>query len=124
MATPTVFSNYAGNKMLASVLSGPGLYLGLHTSDPTAVGKLDTEVAGGGYARQPVVFTVPSGRGLVSKNRQRFPGMPAATVRYLAVWDEVSNGNLIVVVDISDTPVKVAPGDAFDAEPGDIGVQL
>lgn len=119
----SVFSNYAGNAALALLLNAKGLYLALHTSDPTVTGLLATEVAGGGYLRQPITFSVPGSKTCVSTDAQTFPGMPAVTVTHLAVWTNISTGSMICSKELSPAIVVPESGHFLTAA-GDIAVSL
>jgi hypothetical protein len=67
------------------------IVMSLHTADPgDAAGA--NEVAGGGYARQPVTFSAASTDGtgvtrVVNSADVLFTNMPAVTVTHAAFWD-------------------------------------
>jgi hypothetical protein len=71
-----------------------GLYLALHTADPSDAGNLN-EVVGGGYARQAVAFSPQSGSTAASSNNQNFTNMPAVTVTHFTIRDAVTAGNAL-----------------------------
>lgn len=119
----SVLSNYAGNLALATLLNGAPVYLALHTADPTVTGLPGTEVAGGGYARQRITFSAASSKTVTSTNAIDFPGMPACTVTYLAVWNATSSGNMIYSFAL-DTPIVVSTDGEFLAAAGDIALSL
>lgn len=119
----SVLSNYAGGAALQQLLRSGTCYLALHTSDPTVLGLLTTEVSGGGYSRQVVTFGAPSGKTCVSTNAQVFPGMPVVVVTYLAVWDSSSAGNLLFTIQLS-TPITTFLSGQFQVAPGDVAVSL
>lgn len=119
----SVLSNYAGNTALAVLLNRPGLYLACHTSDPTVLGLLSTEVAGGGYIRQSIGFSAPGSKTCASTNAQTFPGMPAVTATYLAVWTAISAGNMIFSLLLSTPLVVLASGQVLCAA-GDIAITV
>lgn len=89
------WSNYAGNRALAYNLGQSGLYLAVHLTDPTDLGDLATEVAGGGYQRQPITFSTPAGKATANTIKAYFSGMPTADAEWLAVWDSPGAGNMI-----------------------------
>jgi hypothetical protein len=117
-----VLSNYAGNLALSTLL-GPGKYLALHESDPTATAILATEVAGGGYARQPVTFAAPSSKTAVSTNAQVFPGLPVVVVTYIAVWDAAGGGHMIFALQLA-VPEDTTLSGQFLAAVGDVALSL
>lgn len=119
----SVLSNYAGNAALVDLLNRPGLYLACHTSDPTVLGLLATEVAGGGYVRQPITMSIPGVKTCASTNAQTFPGMPAATIPFFAIWTAISAGNMIVPIPLLTPLVVLASGQVLCAA-GDIAVTL
>lgn len=119
----SVLSNYAGNTALATLLNKKGLYLACHTSDPTVLGLLASEVAGGGYVRQPITMSVPGTKTCASTNAQVFPGMPACVVTYLAVWTSISAGNMIYSI-LLGTPLTVLASGQVLAAAGDVAVTL
>jgi len=66
-------------------------YISLHTADPGGNGA--SEVAGGGYARQPGSFEA-AGTGAAGECRNDaiidFTVMPACTVTYVGVWSALA----------------------------------
>ncbi|MDT8717827.1 hypothetical protein IAI10_14255 [Clostridium sp. 19966] len=95
-------SNYLEDKLLNLVLrntaftSPTATYLALYTSDP---GEADagTEVTGGAYARQAIVFGAPSNNTVSNSSTIAFPVATAAwgTVAYVGIRDAVTGGNLL-----------------------------
>jgi hypothetical protein len=119
----SVLSNYAGNAALAHLL-GPGKYLACHVADPTVTGLLASEVAGGGYVRQPITMASPSGKTAVSTNAQIFPGMPACVVIGLAVWDAIAAGHMIFFKALVVPGITVTESGQLLAAAGDVAVSL
>jgi hypothetical protein len=116
-------SGYAANAALAALLNVSGLYLALHTSDPSvASDPTTTEVAGGNYSRQPLTFAVPSSRSTKSTNGQRFV-MPACTVTHMAVWNAASAGQFLFSTALSPALVAVDHS-TFVVTAGDMAVSL
>lgn len=96
MARETVATAEAG--IDAKIVTGTTYYLGLHTADPGFTGA--SEVTGGSYARQTIVFGVAAApvAGLVTKastTSQAFAGMPACTVAYLCLFAGLSSATPI-----------------------------
>lgn len=121
--TTTVLSSYAGNTAWVTLLRTGTRYLACHSSDPTAAGLFATEVAGAGYDRQKITFSVPSGKGCASTRAVLFDSMPACVVSHLAVWDALSRGNLIVSLELAP-PISVAESGSLIVPVGDYGAQF
>jgi hypothetical protein len=119
----SVLSTFAGNTALGVLLHVKGRYLACHVTDPTVLGLSATEVAGGGYERQPVLFSAPGSKTCASTNAQTFAGMPACTVRYLAVWTAISGGDMIFAVVLGAALAVPASGQVLCAA-GDVAVSL
>jgi hypothetical protein len=117
-----VLSNWAANAALQLILPA-GCHLGCHLTDPTPVGNIGSEVAGGGYERQPISFADASNRTRVSSNAQLFPGMPACIVGWLAVWTAVSGGHLVFARKLL-VPIPVLESGQFLAAAGDVALSL
>lgn len=115
----SIWSNYAGNRALAYNLGQSGLYLAVHVSDPGVLGDLSTEVAGGGYLRQPITFSDPSGKACVNTIKAYFSGMPIATAEWLAVWDSPGAGNMIARHQLTPT-IDVDEDGQLRVEAGDL----
>lgn len=84
--TPT-YRNLILNALLrGQTLTGPPVvYVSLHQED-------GSEVSGGGYARQPVVFGAPDAGGTKSQDELLFADLPACTVHYAALQSAASGG--------------------------------
>jgi hypothetical protein len=93
-------TDYLEGKILDHVLRNTafvqptGLWLAMHTADPTEVGNI-AEVVGGGYARQTITFSPQSGSTAASSNAQNFTNMPALTVTHFTIKDAVTAGNTL-----------------------------
>lgn len=123
MPTTSVLSNWAGNQALVLLLQRKGLYLAVHETDPGVTGDLATEVAGGGYIRQPILFSMPGSKTCASTNAQTFPGMPACVARYLAVWTAISGGQLIFPILLTPS-ITVPESGQLLAAAGDVALTL
>ncbi len=95
-------SNYAENKILDAVLrfttTGGGLptasvYVSLHTANPGETGT--SEASGGSYARQQAAFNAAASGVSINTAVINFAGMPAATITYIGLWDDVAAGNFL-----------------------------
>lgn len=125
----SAFSNYLENKILLHVLSNTAytspttVYLGLHTADPTDAGT-GTEVSGGSYARQSFASTI-SGNAASNTSAIEFPTATASwgTVGWVAVWDNVSGGNLLFHGALTASKT-IASGDVFRIPAGDLDITL
>lgn len=120
----SALSNWLAGQILATYLQNKtGLYLALHLSDPTAAGLLASEAAGGGYVRQPISFAPPSAKACASSNPQVFTGLIVMTVTYLAVWDNIAQGNMQFSWPLATPIVTTASGQILCAA-GDVALQL
>jgi hypothetical protein len=125
MPTPVVLdvlSNWAANAALELILP-EGCFLSCHLSDPTPLGNTGSEVAGGGYIRQPISFAAATNRTRVSTNAQTFPGMPACVVTHLAVFTAIGGGHMVFVKKLNPVITVLASG-WFIATVGDVALSL
>lgn len=119
----SMLSNYLGNAMLQRYLVTDGGWLAIHLSDPTALGLLDTELAGADYLRQRVLFHDAASKTVASSNAQRFTGLPAGRAYSLAVWNAVAVGQLLFRIPL-DPYIDFALNANFLAAPGDVALTL
>jgi hypothetical protein len=117
-----VLSNWAANAALQEILP-PGCHLAAFLSDPSPLGNIGAEVAGGGYQRQPIGFGPAANRTRVSTNAQIFPGMPACLVRYLAVMTALAGGHMVFAKRLA-TPISVLESGQLLVAAGDIAIGL
>lgn len=117
-----VLSNWAANAALQIILPS-GCYLSCHLSDPTPLGNTGSEVAGGGYVRQPIGFADATNRTRVSTNAQIFPGMPACLVTHLGVWTAIGGGHMTFAKKLNP-PIPVLASGQFLAAAGDVALSL
>lgn len=109
MSTTGYFSNYLGNLVLTKYLTTLGAYLALHTSDPTVLGNLSTEVVGGSYVRQHVtLWTSPSSKTTANNELVVFDNLPACTVTYMSLWTAVTAGNMLWALQLGSPIVVVS----------------
>jgi hypothetical protein len=100
----------------AKIVTGTTYYLGLHTGNPGITGA--SEVSGGSYARQSIVFGTAAAAGLkASTTAQSFTGMPACTVTYLCLWTTLS-GATPVWSGILDTALTIPVGSTVNFAAG------
>lgn len=116
-----VITNYYGNQLLLMTLATTGGYLSLHNGDPGVTGDPTTEV--GGITRQSITFNAPSGKAIVSNNKQTFTGIPAGVVTHLAVWDTPVGGH-VLCTKILPSPITTTALGHFLAAAGDFALQL
>src|SRR3954465_4305968 len=115
-------SNWAANAALVIMLP-KGCYLAAHLSDPTPIGNSGSEVAGGGYERQPISFAAAANRSRVSTNAQTFPGMPGCVVTFLGVWTSIGGGHLVFAKQLA-TPITVLESGQLLSAAGDVALSL
>ena len=99
------------------------VYLALFTDPPELDGTGGTEVAAGDYARKVITFNSPSGSppAIQNSGTVSFAASAASawgTITGFAVFDAVTNGNLLAVGDVNPsltveigTPVAFAAGE-------------
>ncbi len=98
----SAISNYLENALLNHVFrntaytSPTAIYVALYTSDPTDA-DVGTEVSGGGYARQQVIFNAPSNGAITNSANIVFPEATAdwGTITHIGLRDASSLGNLL-----------------------------
>jgi hypothetical protein len=121
--TVSVISNYLGAQVLLKHITSVPTWLSLHISDPTVLGLSASEVAGGGYARQPLAWSVPSNKATANTNATQHADLPACTVTDLGVWDALSGGNFLASIHLV-TPIAVPASGHFLVAVGDLALQL
>lgn len=123
------FSNYLETEVLDWAFSTgtatrpTAWYLALYTAAPSDTGG-GTEVSGGGYARQSVVFTV-TGNTASNNAAIEFPTATAnyGTVTHIGVFDASSAGNLLAYAALT-TSKTIETGDVFRVPSGDLDITL
>jgi hypothetical protein len=120
--TTAYFGNTSGNQALAATMLQSGLYLACFLEDPTPLGT-GLELAGGDYIRQPITFSNPSAKTVVSTIACTFTGLVAAMVEYLAVMTDVSAGTLVVAFEL-DPFIEVLDSGQLLVPSGDIAFAL
>jgi hypothetical protein len=88
------FDNTVKNAMLEVIDESSGAtpitHISLHTADPGGTGA--SEVAGGSYARQAVVWGAASGGAKTNTNQMIFNIPPGTTTTHVGGWDAVTSG--------------------------------
>jgi hypothetical protein len=116
------------NSLLNTVLrqtaytSPAGVYLACYSTDPTSTGG-GTEVTGGSYVRSLITFTNPSGGATSNANEINIVGMPAVTIRGLAIMSSSSAGQMLFYGSL-EQPKIANSGDTFTVKVGDLNVAL
>jgi len=89
--------DYLEGKVLDHVLRNAaytqptGLWLALHTADPTEAGNI-AEVVGGSYGRQAINFNPQVNGTAASSNGQNFTNMPNVTITHFTIKDAQTTG--------------------------------
>ena len=85
-------------------------YLGLLSDDPTVDGIIaGREVSGGSYARQQVTWGTASNGLIRNSSLITFPAMPSTNIKYWAVFDAATNGNMLEYFPF-EVPLVVSAG--------------
>jgi hypothetical protein len=102
LSTSTYLQNALLNGTLVNSAYSPPttVYVGLHTSNPTASTSvaLSTEVSGNGYSRVSSSWGTPSAGSMSINTTITFPqASPAGwgTISYISLWDASTLGNLL-----------------------------
>lgn len=118
MTTP---SPAAANEMLRARFSQKALYASLHTADPA--GRGNSEVAGGRYVRQRVLFAAPNDGSISSSIVLEFQALPTATLTHLGYWDAPVGGNFILGTELSGRR-DIQKGDSYRIPAGDATITI
>lgn len=121
-------TNYLENKLLdhflgttAYTMPSP-VYVALFTVAPGDAGG-GTEVTGGSYARQTATFTAASGGATSNSANIDFTGMPAATTVAIALFDNLTGGNMLVHGTLT-TNKQTDAGDTLRIATGDLDISI
>ena len=117
-------TNYGENWMLNAFKAGGTYYLGLFTSAPGEAGG-GTEISGGAYARQVIMFGEPSDGSIKIAAAIEFPVATAlwGTISARALFTAASGGNMIWYGDITN-PKEISPGDIVRFEAGSLALNI
>lgn len=127
------FSDYLENKLLDHTLRNTTytppstVYVALFTSTATGAdleaGTITNELAGGSYARQAVTFTAASGSSTSNNAAVTFGPLPAATIRFVAIMDASTSGNVLYFSQLG-SDVTTVSGDSFQINTSNLTIQL
>lgn len=94
----------------AGLVPGTTYYMSLHSATPGTTGA--SEVSGGSYARQAIIFGSASGGILASTDAQSFTSLPALSggVPYLGIWTASSGGTFMGGGTVSGAPGPMSAG--------------
>lgn len=84
---PAAGENAAGNAVL---VAGTTYYLSLHSADPGTTGA--SELSGGGYARQAIVFATWASGSSSNNAAITVPNAGSTAVTYLGIWSTSTAG--------------------------------
>ena len=129
----TKASDYLENAFLNHVLRGnvgatamaqpSGAYLALHIADPTE-DATGAELTGGSYERQLVEFDEPIDGVAINSSEVIFSGLPTGTVKFLAFWDALENGNMTFYSDEIIPNITLNANDEITIAAGIISISL
>lgn len=121
-------TNYLENKLLDHFLGTTSytmpspVYVALFTVAPDDTGG-GTEVTGGSYARQTAAFTAASSGATSNSANIDFTGMPAATTVAIALFDQLTSGNMLVHGTLT-TNKQTDAGDTLRIATGDLDISI
>ena len=123
MPFTTATANAILNKILRNTnFNHPAaVYVSLHTGNPGENGA--NEVTGGSYARKAVTFGAVSNKATSNTAAIEFPGMPAATLTHVGLWD-ASSGGAFWWGGALATSKAVGAGDKFIIPVGELNAPL
>lgn len=111
------------NWLRGQVVTQPsGLYVALHTADPTDAAT-GAEISGGSYARQAVTLGAPASGVSSNTNVLAWTNLPAATLNFGSLWDASTAGNMLAHSPLTATQV-VALGDNYSIGVGGLTFTL
>ena len=125
----TYFENAIVNLMRNTSFTEVAVYVALFTDSASPAeleaGTLTNEVSGGSYARQLAGLSAPSDGASSNASDITFPQATAdwGTVRYVALMDAVSAGNVLMYSQL-DADKVINNGDTFKINAGDLDVTV
>ena len=125
----TYFENAIINLMRSTSFTEVNVYVALFTDSASPAeleaGTLTNEVSGGSYARQLAGLSAPSDGASENASDITFPQATAdwGTVRYVALMDAVSAGNVLMYSQL-DADKVINNGDTFKINAGDLDVTV
>lgn len=87
---PVAGENAAGNAVLAA---GTTYYLSLHSADPGTTGA--SELSGGGYARQAIVFSTWASGSTSNNAAISVPNAGTTAVTHIGIWSAATAGTYV-----------------------------
>lgn len=99
------YKNEAKHVML-NALKQAITHVSLHSAYPATSSN---EISGGGYARQEVTFTNPSGGAIQFSNQPQFSVSKGATIAAVGFWSAATAGTLYADAQV-DTETYANPG--------------
>jgi hypothetical protein len=115
--------NLYGNAALDTMFSGSPRWLALMNGDPTSAGLLTQEMAGDGYVRKPVVFTVANSMDVENEGAVWWADLPTTPIRYIAVVTALTGGSVVAYA-ATGSDIVVAEGYKFIIEDGKLGFSI
>jgi hypothetical protein len=112
-------SAYMSTAVINTHLRTGTRYLALFEVMPARDGTGGTEVAGGSYARQVIVFDVDTDGLTMNIGLSEFSNMPECDLVGGGVYDAASGGNLLTFGYFS-SPRHISAGIDFTVLPGDV----
>jgi hypothetical protein len=100
-----------------------GCWVSLHHDNPDVAGAYASEIFGGGYTRQAILFGAPNNRAVFNDNGVIWNGLPAVTTTHVGVWDAQMNGNYLVSFAM-DVPTRVLAGKSISYAPQQIAISV
>ena len=125
----TYFENAIVNLMRNTAFTEVNVYVALFTDSASPAeleaGTITNEVSGGSYARQLAGLGAPSDGASENASDITFPQATAdwGTVRYVALMDAVSAGNVLMYSQL-DADKVINNGDTFKINAGDLDVTV
>lgn len=77
----------------AALVPGTTYYLSLHSADPVTTGA--SELSGGTYARQAIVFGAASGGQIANNAAITSPNAGTVSVTYVGIWSTLTVGTYL-----------------------------
>lgn len=118
-------SDYAENMLYTVLLTGGAFtrptawFIGLYTAAPSDAGG-GTEVSGGGYSRQAVTFSAPSGGSGSNTAALAFTATASwGEITHIGIFDAVTAGNLLKHAALS-SPRTIGAGETLPFAIGSI----
>lgn len=116
---------FRSDQILTEMVRPSGIFASLHTSDPALVSTpSSTELFGGSYSRDQVLFQEPTSNSLNEKiitiknsNTVSFISLPSSTVTHLGFWNSSVGGVYIASVPIMT--FDATPSSSFVFNTGD-----